>query len=82
MLVIVMEAILQVGVAGISCGRHTVDGNFIITTCSVIATRRKNMSEQNTPSQFFALQRYCKGIEILNGQSEGMGTLRLRARTN
>jgi hypothetical protein len=40
------------------------------------------MKEQNTLTEFFALQRYRKGIETLNSQLESMGMQRLKARTN
>ncbi len=52
------------------------------TGVKLVPSRRKNMKEQNTLAEFFALQRYRKSIETLNSQLESMGTQRLRARTN
>jgi len=52
------------------------------TGVKLVPTRRKNMKEQNTLLEFFALQRYRKGIETLNSQLESMGIQQLRACTN
>lgn len=52
------------------------------TKVKLVPARRKNMTEQNTLSELFALQRYRKGIETLNSQLEGMGIQHLKARTN
>lgn len=52
------------------------------TGVTLVPARRKNMKEQNTLSELFALQRYRKGIETLNSQLESMGVQRLKARTN
>ena len=52
------------------------------TGVKLIPARRKNMSEQNTLTEFFGLQRYRKSIETVNSQLESMGTQRLKARTN
>lgn len=52
------------------------------TGVRLVPARRKNMKEQNTLSEFFALQRYRKSIETLNSQLESMGAQRLKARTN
>lgn len=52
------------------------------TGVKLAPARRKNMTEQNTLSEFFALQRYRKGIETLNSQLESMGIQHLKARTN
>jgi hypothetical protein len=40
------------------------------------------MTEQNTLSELFALQRYRKGIETFNSRLESMGIQHLKARTN
>jgi hypothetical protein len=40
------------------------------------------MTEQNTLSEPFALQRYRKGIETFNSQLESMGIQHLKALTN
>lgn len=52
------------------------------TGVKLIPARRKNMKEQNTLTEFFALQRYRKSVETLNSQLESMGMQRLKARTN
>lgn len=52
------------------------------TGVKLIPARRKDMKEQNTLSEVFALQRYRKGIETVNSQLESMGIQRLKARTN
>jgi hypothetical protein len=52
------------------------------TGVKLVPTRRKDMKEQNTLSEFLALQRYRKGIETLNSPLESMGTQQLRARTH
>lgn len=52
------------------------------TGVKLVPARRKNMKVQNTLPEFFALQRYRKGIETLNSQLESMGLQRLKARTN
>lgn len=52
------------------------------TGVKLVPTRRKNMKEQNTLSEFFALQRDPKRIETLNSQLACMGMQRLKARTN
>ncbi len=48
----------------------------------LVPARRKNMKEQNTLSEFFALKRYRHGIETVNSQLESMGAQHLKARTN
>lgn len=52
------------------------------TGVKLVPTRRRGMKAQNTLSEFFALQRYRKGIETLNSQLQSMGIQQLRARTN
>jgi hypothetical protein len=52
------------------------------TGVTLVPARRKNMKEQNTLSEFFALKRYRHGIETVNSQLESMGAQRLKARTN
>lgn len=52
------------------------------TGVKLVPTRRKNMKEQNTLSEFFALQRYRHRIETVNSQLECMGLQHLSARTN
>jgi hypothetical protein len=52
------------------------------TAVKLVPARRKDMKEQNSLSEFFALQRYRKGIETLNSQLESMGIQRLKTRTN
>jgi hypothetical protein len=58
------------------------------TGVKLVPARRKNtcarmgMKEQNTLSEFFALQRYRKRIETLNSQLEAMGIQHLKARSN
>jgi hypothetical protein len=52
------------------------------TGVKLVPTRRKDMKEQNTLSEFFALKRYRHGIETVNSQLESMGAQHLKARTN
>lgn len=52
------------------------------TGVKLVPARRKNMKEQNTLGEFFALQRYRKSIETVNAQLESMGMQRLKTRTN
>lgn len=52
------------------------------TGVTLVPTRRKNMKEHNTLSEFFALQRYRKGIESVNSQLQSMAAQQLKARTN
>jgi hypothetical protein len=52
------------------------------TGVKLVPARRKDMKEQNTLSEFFALQRYRKRIETVNSQLEAMGIQHLKARSN
>lgn len=52
------------------------------TGVKLVPARRKNMKQQNTLSEFFALQRYRHTVETVNSQLESMGVQHLKARTN
>lgn len=52
------------------------------TGVKLVPARRKDMNEQNTLSEFFALKRYRHGSETVNSQLQSMGARQLNARTN